>query len=101
PFTKIWFVPAETGTYGRVYLGYDNFWPQGGMNERGLFFDGFATDRVPAAGSARKDVFRGNLVDLAMAQCTTVDEVVALFEKYNRSFLQNSVVFFAESNGHS
>ena len=43
PITKIWFEPAEDKKYGRVYFGFDNFWPQGGMNDQGLFFDGFAT----------------------------------------------------------
>ena len=47
--TKIWYVPKEgskrgvAGKLGRVYFGFDNFYPQGGMNEAGLFFDGFAT----------------------------------------------------------
>ncbi|HWR53656.1 MAG TPA: DUF3471 domain-containing protein [Bryobacteraceae bacterium] len=101
PFTKMWFVPAEQGTYGRVYVGFDNFWPQGGMNERGVFFDGFATERLPAASSAGKEVFRGNLLDRAMAECATVEQVIALFEKYNRSFLENAVLFFADANGDS
>ncbi len=101
PFTKIWFVPAEKGTYGRVYVGFDNFWPQGGMNERGVFFDGFATERVAATGSAGREVFRGNLLDGAMAECATVEQVVGLFEKYNRKFLEHAVLFFADANGDS
>jgi hypothetical protein len=32
PNTKVWYVPAEDGKYGRVYFGFDNFYPQGGMN---------------------------------------------------------------------
>ena len=36
----IWFVAPEEGKLGRVYFGFDTFWPQGGMNEEGLFFDG-------------------------------------------------------------
>ena len=43
PYTRVWFVPAEKGQYGRVYFGYDNWSPQGGMNDQGLFFDFFAT----------------------------------------------------------
>ena len=101
PFTKIWFVPAEKGAYGRVYVGFDDFFPQGGMNERGVFFDGFATDRVAASGSAGKEFFPGNLADRALAECSTVQQVVALFEKYNRSFLERGVLFFADANGDS
>jgi penicillin V acylase-like amidase (Ntn superfamily) len=101
PFTKIWFVPAEKRAYGRVYVGFDDLFPQGGMNERGVFFDGFATDRVAATGSAGKEFFPGNLADRAMAECATVQEVIALFEKYNRSFLERGVLFFADANGDS
>ena len=46
PRTKIRFIPAEPGSYGRMYVGFDDLWPQGGMNERGLWFDGFATPAV-------------------------------------------------------
>ena len=42
PYTRVWFVPPENGKYGRVYFGYDNWSPQGGMNDQGLFFDFFA-----------------------------------------------------------
>jgi len=33
PHTRVWFIPAENGHYGRVYFGYDNWSPQGGMND--------------------------------------------------------------------
>ena len=49
PRTKIRFVPATPGSYGRIYVGFDDMWPQGGMNERGLWFDGFATPAVNPA----------------------------------------------------
>ncbi len=42
PLTKIWFLPPEEAKYGRVYVGFDDFSPQGGMNDQGLFFDGLA-----------------------------------------------------------
>jgi hypothetical protein len=41
PYTRVWFVPAEKDQFGRVYFGYDNWIPQGGMNDQGLFFDYF------------------------------------------------------------
>ena len=39
PYTRVWFLPAENGRYGRVYFGYDNWSPQGGMNDQGLLFE--------------------------------------------------------------
>jgi hypothetical protein len=42
PYTRVWFIPAEKDRFGRVYFGYDNWYPQGGMNDQGLFFDYFS-----------------------------------------------------------
>ncbi|RPJ59804.1 MAG: hypothetical protein EHM23_12760 [Acidobacteria bacterium] len=99
--TKIWFVPAERGAFGRMYLGFDDFWPQGGMNEKGLWFDGFATSPVAARSSAEKPAFHGNIIDKAMAECSSVEEVVELFDRYNRRFLSRAVLMFADASGDS
>jgi len=99
PRTKLWFVPATPGAYGRMYVGFDDLSPQGGMNEKGLFFDGFAAPPVRAAGSADLPQYSGNITDAAMAQCATVDEVVRLFSGYNRSFLSDAILMFADANG--
>ena len=39
PNTYYWTVPRTNDTFGVVYLGFDIFWPQGGINEKGLAFD--------------------------------------------------------------
>lgn len=39
PKTKIWFIPASNGEYGRVCVGFDDMSAQGGMNDQGLFID--------------------------------------------------------------
>ena len=68
PLIKMWVVPGGDGDYGRVCFGYDNFYPQGGMNEKGLVFDGFATSSNPVTKSLDKPRFRGNIVDEALAR---------------------------------
>jgi uncharacterized protein (TIGR03435 family) len=99
PRTKIRFVPAEPGKYGRMYVGFDDLWPQGGMNERGLWFDGFAAPAVKATGSSDLPHFPGNIIDKAMAECTTVEEVMQLFGQYNRAFLTQAILMFADAAG--
>jgi len=83
PLTKVWFVPAEQGTFGRVYFGYENYFSQGGMNDQGLFFDSQSVDMplpVPIEG---KQPFTGtNFVDYVMAHCATVACVAEMFETY-------------------
>jgi uncharacterized protein (TIGR03435 family) len=82
-----------------MYVGFDDLWPQGGMNERGLWFDGFAAPAVKAAGSSTLPHFPGNIVDKAMAECTTVEDVVRLFSQYNRAFLTQGILMFADASG--
>ncbi len=56
PATRMWFVPGGEGRYGAVYFGFDNLSPQGGMNEAGLAFDGFATRPKPVTESLENEV---------------------------------------------
>jgi len=81
PITKMWFLPAEKGKYGRLYFGYDNFYPQGGMNDQGLFFDATAT--VPyEAGQKSRPMYPGILLEKVMEESATVEEALRLFSQY-------------------
>src|SRR5512140_938104 len=42
PRTKIWFLPPEEGKYGVAIVGYEDYNPQGAVNDHGVFFDGLA-----------------------------------------------------------
>jgi hypothetical protein len=100
PFTVLWFVPPSDQSLGRLYVGFDDFQPQGGMNQKGLWFDAFATSFVPAKSSAGKPK-PNKLIDRAMAECATVDQVIRLFEQYDRGFMAKAVVMFADASGDS
>ena len=97
PRTKIRFIPAAAGSYGRLYVGFDDLWPQGGLNERGLWFDGFATP--PVRPLLDLPSFPGNIIEEAMARCATVEEVVQLFGRHNRAFLSEAILMFADASG--
>ncbi len=99
PDTKVWFVPGDGKTYGRVCFGFGNGFPQGGLNERGLFFDGFATAQLPAPEPTDKPSYPGSLIDVALAECATVAEVIALLERYNLAFLDSAMLLFGDRTG--
>jgi len=101
PRTKVRFVPAQDGRYGRIYFGFDDLYPQGGMNDRGLFFDGFATALRKVVRSTDKPVYTGALIDTVMAECATVEEVLAVFEKYNLEFMERAMLMFGDATGDS
>jgi hypothetical protein len=84
PETKVWFVPGQGGTYGRMYVGYDDLSAQGGVNEKGLWFDAFGLPQKEVV-LAHGEIYAGDLQDKLMADCATVAEVRRLLERYSRA----------------
>ncbi len=81
PLTKVSFVPASEGTFGRVYFGYENWWTEGGMNDQGLFFDGLAVGiEVPVVLEGKQLYGGTSFIDYVMARCATVSCVVDMYE---------------------
>ena len=99
PEVRIWFVTAKEGRFGRVYLGYDNLYPQGGMNEKGLAFDGFATASHPLHKQEGKQVFGGRLLDEVLATCATVEDVVEMLARYDLRMLEHAMLMFSDKSG--
>lgn len=101
PNTVITYVPAEDNLYGWIYFGFDDGWPQGGMNEKGLAYDGFATASKPVKNSLDKEFYQGNIIEYAMRTCASVEEVEQLASKYNLAFLERAMLMFSDANGNS
>lgn len=102
PLSKVWVVSGETGKYGRLYLGYaGDATIQGGVNEKGLWFDSFSVEARPVAASPGERAFDGDLHDKVMAECATVEEVVALLRRYSRNFLADNMLMVGDRTGAS
>ncbi len=106
PMTKIWVKPAGVNADGKwkydvLLFGYDDFYPQGGVNDQGLFFDGFALEPLTVKDSTGKPFYKGNLSEECMRTCATVEEVITLFNNYNRTFLEKAQLFFCDKKGDS
>ena len=100
PNTYVWFLRAEKGKFGRADFGYNTVLPQGGMNDKGLFFDlTFVPQRIGKYYN-KKDVYKGSLMELALETCSTVAEVIDLYEKYDRSYMSYEALY-ADRDGNS
>ena len=99
PYTRVWFVPAENERYGRVYFGYDNWSPQGGMNDQGLFFDFFLTKKLEIKLSKGKPKFPGPMIDTMLAELATVEEVLDMFSQYNLEWMSKGQMFIVDKSG--
>jgi hypothetical protein len=101
PYTRVWFIPAENGRYGRVYFGYDNWSPQGGMNDQGLFFDYFSVPKLEIKKSREKPPFPGPFTDTMMAKCATVEDVLEILSKYYIQWNPKIQMFVVDKKGDS
>jgi hypothetical protein len=83
PKTIYWVEPSAKGRYGSVYLGFNHYNPQGGINEKGLAFDYNALPRSPM--KSHRDLPRrpGPLVNIVMQQAATVEEAMAILQRYD------------------
>lgn len=85
----IWFLPPEEGKFGRAYFGLKftngEHMPQGGMNDQGLFYDGASAEPVLVSQDSSTFPFDGDPIQKAMEECSTVEEVLKLYEQYHVS----------------
>lgn len=105
-FGTIWFIPADNGKYGRIYFGWNNIhegltFPQGGMNEKGLFFDAAVARPVVVPHDSTKPQYDGNIALKAMEECSTVEEVIALFNRYDQGGTVGGQYLFGDRFGNS
>ena len=109
PFPIIWFLPAEDGRFGRVYFGFQNIWPmtewpqrEGGMNEKGLFFDFAGAEPVDVPHDPNKpNIWKPLLMSKVMEECSSVDEALKLFTEYNCEGRWNGHYLIGDRFGNS
>ncbi|MEL6654597.1 MAG: hypothetical protein AAFQ87_27730, partial [Bacteroidota bacterium] len=102
PHTYIWTEPAKRGKYGSVFFGFGNFFAQGGINEAGLVFDGFAMENKDVNNlEGKKNTNPADLIKEIMANCATIAEVKEICDRYKLDFLNQAQLMFVDSKGNS
>lgn len=89
--------PKSNKKFARLWYGWDNF-AQGGINEKGLFFDAAVTpdqQRIKGYGNPKN-----NLGDEILATCSTIEEAIDLLEK-EKIALNNSHIMFGDKTGNA
>lgn len=101
PNSRMWFERAENNNYGSMYVGFDNFYPQGGMNEKGLVFDGFSVNSKSMRSNPNKLSPPNNILKYIMQKCQNIDEVYKLVEMYDlTNLLISSMWIFIDASGN-
>ena len=99
--TRLWFVPGGKGYLGCAFVGFDNGWAQGGVNEAGLAFDwvaGFEETYVP--DPVLKPV-RGNPSERMLESCSTIEEAMTFYRTYLEPDFRRSRILIADRTGAS
>ncbi len=103
----IWFEPPSGGRFGMVLTGFGDFYAQGGMNERGLFFDWVASiggkpaPEDPTKKPLRRSGTQVNFGERVLATCETVDQALKLFNVCNVPDIGYAQIMLADRKGNS
>ncbi|MGW8316720.1 MAG: hypothetical protein ACWGNV_14045 [Bacteroidales bacterium] len=77
------FYPGEDERLGWVKFGWGSGFPQGGMNEKGLFWDATAGPYLAMPYSeVHKVLYSGPLMKKVIEECATVKQAMELFSQY-------------------
>ncbi|MEM9918229.1 MAG: tetratricopeptide repeat protein [Bacteroidota bacterium] len=100
PNTQMWFTPGKDGLYGVMNVGFTNGFPQGGINEAGLMYDGFAMPYLAVTQtSGKKKMPLGEAINSALQAYATVQEVKAYLLTVDLSDLAYGMVVFIDRKG--
>lgn len=100
--SRIWFEKAPAARLGALYVGYANNFPQGGMNEAGLAFDGLTVYPKNSTTRNTKKTIPDAVLFLKeiMQTCKTVEDVEHYATQFNRQVFSGGVMLFADKFGH-
>lgn len=122
PSSMVWFAPASQEAYGSVTFGFADGYPQGGMNDQGLFYDVFAAGEfracpllpgqvLPSGAAAESAPSWQELLEMyatygmpakkMLETCATVEEAVAFFQTHYEGVFGYAFIFVADRSGAS
>ncbi|MEM6264888.1 MAG: tetratricopeptide repeat protein [Bacteroidota bacterium] len=100
PNSQFWFEEGRKDTFGVMYMGLLNNFPQGAFNEAGLMYDGFYEPYLAVNETEGKlDIPIEEALKIVMQTMTYVEEVQAYLSTINLSFITNGQLVFVDKSG--
>ncbi|MCG8528251.1 MAG: hypothetical protein MI748_17860 [Opitutales bacterium] len=100
PKTRVWFYPAEDGKYGRMFVGFNDFFGQGGMNDQRLFYDWVAGSQTKWKKDKNKQTFDAPS-EVMLERCATVEEAIEFYTLTNEPGFSYARIMVADASGAS
>jgi len=94
-----WTEPGVDGNYGIVYVGLDDLRPRGGINEAGLCYDATGLPDALLNRHFDKRRLKVHFPVVALRNCATVEETIALAQTYDWGRHMRYQVVFADATG--
>ncbi|MCK4746106.1 MAG: fibronectin type III domain-containing protein [Bacteroidales bacterium] len=83
PATKMWIYPPETGKHGWIKFGFGSGFPQGGMNDQGVFWDATAGPHMDMPYSeSNKTLYSGALMQKVIEESSNIGEAAAILQAF-------------------
>lgn len=101
PTIRMWFVSGGKDFYSCMYVGFNNGFAQGGMNEKGLAFDWVAGYQEEYTPSSKLKKVRGNASERMLETCATVDDVIRFYKKHSEPAFSKGRLMVADKAGNS
>ncbi|MDH4068543.1 MAG: hypothetical protein OEU97_06425 [Dehalococcoidia bacterium] len=101
PNTYYWVENSQEGRYGGVYFGFDNFWPQGGINEKGLAFDINSLDEIPLNPHPELPSFNDYEGYSILRNCASVEEAIDYVQEFNWGSAMWGQIHVADATGEA
>ncbi|WP_243860551.1 hypothetical protein [Flavobacterium poyangense] len=104
---RLWYFPKQKQAYG--YMTWSELYPQheadmykypqGGMNEHGLFMDYTAINEIPVILNPSKKNREEEVVNDLLKNCKTVEEALRFISQFNLVKLAGAQLFIGDATG--
>lgn len=98
--THLWFRAPQRGEHGYVLWGGDLAYPEGGMNDHGVFFDAAALPhKLPLTRKAGLPDLEGYAVVPVLRHAASVQQALHLLSHFNLVEQEKAQIFLADKTG--
>jgi len=102
PYTFMTVYPTEDGKLGWIKFSFGSGFPQAGMNEAGVFWDGASAPYLAMPYSvANKELYDGPIMEKVIEECSSCEEAQNVFDQYYCSDQFNAQYLVGDSLGCS
>ena len=100
--SKMWFYPPENNKHGWIKFGWGSGFPQGGLNDQGLFWDASSCAYLAMPVSEEnKEIFAGALMQKVIEECANIEEALEIFANYYCEDQYKAQYLIGDSLGNS